>query len=63
MKELQFAAANGAWRVAFAFDPSRQAILLPGGDETGVNQNRFYNSLIAKADRRYAAHLELMLTR
>jgi hypothetical protein len=27
MKELRFSAADGAWRVAFAFDPRRKAIL------------------------------------
>lgn len=31
MKELRFAAADGVWRVAFAFDPNRRAILLVGG--------------------------------
>lgn len=58
MKELRFAAANGARRVAFAFDPRRQAILLVAGDKAGVNQNRFYKSLLAKADQRYGDHLE-----
>jgi hypothetical protein len=58
MKELRFQAARGAWRVAFAFDPSRQAILLVAGDKAGANQGRFYKSLIAKADARYAAHLQ-----
>ncbi len=28
MKELRFSAANGEWRVAFAFDSKRKAILL-----------------------------------
>ena len=32
MKELRFSAADGEWRVAFAFDPKRTAILLAGGD-------------------------------
>jgi hypothetical protein len=27
MKELRFAAADGVWRVAFAFDPKRYAVL------------------------------------
>ena len=27
MKELRFEASDGEWRVAFAFDPRRQAIL------------------------------------
>jgi hypothetical protein len=60
MKELRFAAADGAWRVAFAFDPSRQAILLVAGDKAGVSQIRFYRRLIAKADQRYGAHLRRM---
>ena len=32
MKELRFDAAGGIWRVAFAFDPRREAILLVAGD-------------------------------
>jgi hypothetical protein len=28
MKELRLSAADGEWRVAFAFDPKRKAILL-----------------------------------
>jgi hypothetical protein len=58
MKELRFSAAHGVWRVAFVFDPSRQAILLVVGDKAGVNQGRFYKAMIAKADARYAAHLQ-----
>ncbi|HEX4179995.1 MAG TPA: type II toxin-antitoxin system RelE/ParE family toxin, partial [Caulobacteraceae bacterium] len=38
MKELRFKAADGVWRVAFAFDPSRRAILLVAGDKAGVVQ-------------------------
>lgn len=57
MKELRFVAADGAWRVAFAFDPQRRAILRVAGDESGVAQGRFYRQLIAKADARYTAHL------
>jgi hypothetical protein len=58
MKELRFEAADGAWRVAFAFDPRRQAVLLIAGDKSGVSQDRFYRQLIAKADKRLTAHLE-----
>lgn len=32
MKELRLSAADGEWRVAFAFDPKRKAILLVAGD-------------------------------
>lgn len=58
MKELRFAAADGAWRVAFAFDPARKAILLAASDKSGVNEQRFYKVLIRTADERFAAHLE-----
>ena len=43
MKDLRFDAAGGVWRVAFAFDPKRQAVILVAGD---------------KADKRFGEHLE-----
>lgn len=58
MKELRFEADKGVWRVAFAFDPERKAILLVAGDKSGGSQKRFYKALIAKADKRYQAHLD-----
>lgn len=57
MKELRFDAGGGVWRVAYAFDPERKAILLVAGDKSGVSQRRFYRNLIRKADERFAAHL------
>ncbi len=57
MKELRFNAADGVWRVAFAFDPKRQAILLVAGDKSGMNQKRFYRKLIALADKRFKKYL------
>ena len=57
MKELRFSAADGEWRVAFAFDPTRSAILLVGGDKSGVSEKNFYKRLIAKADKRFDTHL------
>ena len=57
MKELRFRAAGGVWRVAFAFDPRRRAILLTAGDKAGVAQGRFYERLVRTADERFAAHL------
>lgn len=58
MKELRFEAVNGAWRAAFAFDPERKAIVLVAGDKSGGSERRFYRQLIAKADDRFAMHLE-----
>ena len=57
MKELRFSAADGEWRVAFAFDTKRKAILLIAGDKSGVSEKRFYRELIRKADDRFDAHL------
>lgn len=60
MKELRFEASDGEWRVAFAFDPRRQAILLVAGDKSGGSPKRFYRQLIAKADKRFSAHLDCL---
>ena len=57
MKELRFSAGGGEWRVAFAFDPKRTAILLVAGDKAGGSEARFYRELIRKADGRFDAHL------
>ncbi len=57
MKELRFSWNGQVWRVAFAFDPLRQAILLVGGDKGGADQRRFYKRLLAQADERYDNHL------
>jgi hypothetical protein len=57
MKELRCDAGGGAWRIAFAFDPARRAILLVAGDKAGVAQRRFYRRLIARADARFDRHL------
>jgi hypothetical protein len=63
MKELRFDAADGVWRVAFAFDPKRRAILLVAGDKAGVSEKRFYRRLIAKADERFDGHLAALKKR
>ena len=57
MKELRLDAAAGVWRVAFAFDPKRQGILLVAGDKSGGSEKRFYRQLIRKADDRFDEHL------
>jgi hypothetical protein len=57
MKELRFAAAGGAWRVAFAFDSRRRAILLVAGNKAGLAERLFYRRLLRKADDRFDSHL------
>jgi hypothetical protein len=63
MKELRFTLPDGEWRVAFAFDPERCAILLVGGSKSGVSENRFYRDLIRVADARFTAHLKTHLSK
>ncbi len=58
MKELRFSADGGVWRVAFAFDPLRRAVVLVAGDKSGVGQGRFYNQLVKTADSRFNERLE-----
>ncbi len=60
MKELRFTLSDGEWRIAFAFDPARRAILLVGGSKSGTNERRFYKDLIRVADARFTAHLNGM---
>jgi hypothetical protein len=57
MKELRCRASDGTWRVAYAFDPDREAILLVAGDKSGGSERRFYRRLVAKADERFDRHL------
>jgi hypothetical protein len=58
MKEYRFSAADGVWRLAFAFDPDRQAVLLVAGDKSGISSKKFYKALIRKADERFNDWLE-----
>ena len=62
MKELRFSWSGQVWRVAFAFDPLRQAILLVAGDKGGVDQRRFYKRLLSVADDRFDNHLSTLST-
>ena len=57
MKELRAKTSASELRVAFAFDPERMAVLLTGGNKSGVGQRTFYAQLIERADRLFAAHL------
>lgn len=63
MKELRFSWKGQLWRVAFAFDPLRQAILLVAGNKSGADQRRFYKRLIRIADERYDEHLDELADR
>lgn len=55
MKELRIQHAGRPYRVLYAFDPRRCAILLIGGDKTG--NDRWYEIFVPRADRLYDKHL------
>jgi len=55
MKEMRIQHAGRLYRVLFAFDPQRSAILLTGGDKTG--RDRWYEEFVPVADRLYDEHL------
>lgn len=46
------------YRVLYAFDPRRCAILLLGGDKTG--DDRWYTVHVPIADKLYDAHIETL---
>jgi hypothetical protein len=58
MKELRCKTSDAEIRIAFAFDPKRQALILVAGDKRGVDEKRFYRQLIAKADALFAEYLQ-----
>jgi len=53
LKELRFSADGGVWRVAFAFDRNRIAVLLVMADKRGVSEGRFYKTLVTRAEARW----------
>lgn len=55
MRELRPQHKGRPYRVFYAFDPRRVAIILIGGDKTG--DDRFYERFIPLADRIYEQHL------
>jgi hypothetical protein len=58
MRELRIQHAGRPYRVLYAFDPRRTAILLAGGDKTG--NDRWYDEFVPLADRLYNDHLDAL---
>ena len=56
MRELRIQIQGTPFRVLYAFDPRRTAILLVGGDKTG--DDRWYEVHVPKADKLYDQHLK-----
>jgi hypothetical protein len=56
MKELRAPVGKQVWRVAYAFDLRRRAILLCAGNKEGRSSAKFYSDLIATADERFGKY-------
>ena len=56
LRELRIQHRGRPYRVLYAFDPRRVAILLIGGEKTG--NDRWYEALVPRADDVYDAHLK-----
>ncbi len=55
MRELRIQHAGQPYRVFYAFDPKRQAVLLIGGNKGG--NDRFYAEMIPRAERIWQEYL------
>ena len=55
MRELRIQHQGRPYRLLYAFDPKRAAVLLIGGDKTGVD--RWYDIFVPLADRLLDEHL------
>jgi hypothetical protein len=56
MRELRVQHKGEPYRVLYAFDPRRTALLLIGGKKTG--DDRWYTKNVPKADKIYDEHLK-----
>ena len=61
MRELRIQHQGRPYRVLYAFDPRRIALLLIGGEKTG--NDRWYAQVVPVADRLLEAHLNDLRTR
>lgn len=58
MRELRIQHAGDPYRILYAFDPRRSAILLIGGNKTG--NDRWYEEYVPIADNLYDEHLRTL---
>ncbi len=56
MRELRVQHRGEPYRIMYAFDPRRTAMLLIGGCKTG--KDRWYDAFVPLADRLYDEHLD-----
>ena len=56
MRELRIQHQGRPYRILYAFDPSRMALLILGGDKTG--DDRWYDENVPIADKEFDEHLK-----
>ena len=61
LRELRIQHEGRPFRVLYAFDPRRIALLLLGGDKTG--NDRWYEQAVPRADALYKQHLSSINTK
>lgn len=58
LKELRVQHQGDPYRILFAFDPKREALLLLGGNK--ASNKRWYDEMIPKAEALFEAHLKTL---
>jgi len=58
LRELRVQHSGRPYRVLYAFDFRRCAVLLIGGDKTA--QHRWYHEYVPLAEKRYDVHLDIL---
>lgn len=58
LKELRIQHKGKPYRIFFAFDPLRQAVMLCGGNKSG--NKRFYETLLPIAEKEFLTYLETL---
>ena len=61
MRELRIQHEGRPYRVLYAFDPRRTALLILGGDKTG--NDRWYEQMVPQADKLLSVHLRSLKTK
>ena len=58
LRELRAQSRGHPFRMLYAFDPRRHAVILLGGDKTG--DDRWYDRNVPRADRLYDEYVEAL---
>ena len=56
LKELRVQYRGDPYRILYAFDPKREALLLVGGNKT--EDKKWYDKMIPRAEKLFQAHLD-----